>query len=92
MRWQDISTAPKDGSSILILTSCRGVCEARFDEGYWTDDTPIAPREYIGDAWVCCDDAFQIDVECGPDGWEDHGTATHWMPLPDSPGTAEGET
>ena len=30
------------------------------------------------------DDAVSIEAE-GPDGQEDHGTATHWMPLPEPP-------
>ena len=92
LTWKPVETAPKDGRSILLLTRCHGVCEAWFDKGYWTDDTPISPREYYGDAWVCCDDTFQIEVELGPDGYEDHGTATHWMPLPVAPTELKGET
>ncbi len=87
MEWQPISTAPMDGTNVLLFTTCHGACEAWFAKGEWSDDTPISPAEYSGSAWVCCDDAFQIEVEeCGPeDGDFHHGTATHWMPLPKPP-------
>ena len=85
MDWQPIETAPKDGTSVLLFTTCHGVCEAWFAKGEWSDDTPISPAEYSGEFWVCCDDAFSLEVELGPDGWEHHGTATHWMPLPPPP-------
>jgi hypothetical protein len=91
LTWKPVETAPKDGRSILLLTRCHGVCEAWFDKGYWTADTPISPREYSGDSWVCCDNAFQIEVEFGPDGYESHGTATHWMPLPVAPAELKGQ-
>lgn len=84
MEWQPIETAPKDGTPVLLYVK-KQICEAWFSEGYWTADTPIAPAEYYGDAWVCCDDEFQIEVEFGPDGFESHGPATHWMPLPEPP-------
>jgi hypothetical protein len=85
--WQPIETAPRDGSSVLLFTTCHGICEAWFSQGEWSDDTPISPREYSGSAWVCCDDAFSIEVEeLGGDGPGYHdGTATHWMPIPVSP-------
>lgn len=87
MTWQPIETAPQDGTSVLLLTTCHGICEAWFAKGEWSDDTPISPTEYFGAAWVCCDDAFQIEVEegCGENGETFHGTATHWMALPVAP-------
>lgn len=85
--WKPIETAPLDNTKILLFTTCHGVCEAWFAHGYWTDETPLGPAEYEGDAWVCCDDAFQIEVELnvGPNGESFHGTATHWQPLPEPP-------
>lgn len=87
MKWQPIKTAPLDGSDVLLLTTCHGICEAWFSAGDWSDDTPIRPREYSGSAWVCCDDAFQIEVEEIPEehGGNHNGTATHWMPIPSPP-------
>jgi len=83
-KWQPIETAPKDETHLLLFTSCHGIVEAWFSPGFWSDETPLSPREYTGDVWVCADDAFQIEVELW-DGHEDHGTATHWMPLPEPP-------
>ena len=77
INWQPIETAPLNGETVLLYTTCHGVCEAWFCKGVWSDDTPISPREYSGAAWVCCDDAFQIEVEEWTDG-NHHGTATHW--------------
>jgi len=80
--WQPIETAPKEGSEILILTSA-GVTQARFSPGEWHDYQE--GREYDGPVWVCCDDKWLIEIEdCGEHGMN-HGTASHWMPLPALP-------
>ena len=83
--WQPIETAPIDGGSVLLFTTCHGICEAWFSPGEWSDENPICPRDYSGDCWVCCDDAFQIDVEYVDQAMMHHGTATHWMPLSSPP-------
>jgi len=82
--WQDIHTAPLDGSEILILTAV-GATQARYAPGEWHQYEE--GREYEGPVWVCCDDQWQIEIEdCSrnPDEWH-HGMATHWMPLPPEP-------
>lgn len=81
--WKPIETAPRDGTSILLFTTCHGVVEAWFAEGEWSEETPECPRDYSGAAWVCADDAFSIEVEETEP--MEHGTATHWMPLPEPP-------
>jgi hypothetical protein len=63
--WQSIETAPRDETEVLIKTSI-GVVSAWFHS---------EPGEYY--QWVCYDDAFTIDGDCG--------SVTHWMPLPPSP-------
>lgn len=76
--WQPISTAPRDGSEILLLTTT-GVVSARFAPGEWSNG--LEGREYSGAIWVCYDDAIEIEVEELPDGQFGDGPATHWMPL-----------
>lgn len=85
-KWRKIETAPKDGTSILLFTTCHGMVEAWFAPGEWTEHHEHG-REYSGPVWVCADDAFQIEVEeMGPSPSDlHHGTATHWMPLPEPP-------
>ena len=84
-KWRDINDAPRDGTHILLSTR-RGLVEAWFSSGYWTEETPSNAREYNGPVWVCADDTFQIEVEEGPSpGDDNHGEALGWMPLPDPP-------
>ena len=83
--WQPMGTAPRDGSSVLLYTTCHGCVEATFAPGEWTEYQE--GREYDGAVWVCADDAFQIEVEELPveqGGYHD-GTAKAWMRLPAPP-------
>ena len=81
--WNSMDNAPMSGEvEVELFTKSRGVCQAWFASGEWSDDTPNGPPEYSGDMWVCCDDAFQIVVEINGlgDGLHCHGAATHWRP------------
>ena len=80
--WQDIASAPRDGTSVLIFTTCHGIVEAWFSPGKW--ETHHEGDEYVGPVWVCADDEFQIEVEEFPEGLH-HGTVKGWMPLPAPP-------
>lgn len=85
--WRLIATAPRDGTHVLLFTTCHGQVEAWFSPGEWSDHHEYG-RQYDGAAWVCADDAFQIEVEEIPEaegGPYHDGTATHWMPLPEPP-------
>ena len=92
MQWLKMDSAPLDGTSVLLFTTSHGICEARFDQGYWTESTPLGPAEYTGSAWVCCDDAFQIEVDEDHDvrNWS-HGSATHWARIERPDHTQEDE-
>lgn len=78
--WQDISTAPKDGTEILLFTHHEAdeYLDESFDAvqiGLW-DDGNHAPGS-----------AFHREP-----GWcqQKIGKPTHWMPLPKAPSTPSG--
>ncbi len=70
--WQPIETAPKDGSSILIVYICPLdgplVKEAQWWKRWYTDET--------NQGWMLAN----LDEEYG-----DYIEPTHWMPLPEPP-------
>lgn len=69
--WRDPSTAPKDGTMVLLWTSS-GIVSAWF-----CNEPPSNDAKDNGSYdWVCYDDAFLID------GHED-GCILGWMPCPD---------
>jgi hypothetical protein len=76
-----MSSAPRDGTPVLLRTRTHGYVEAYFTPGEWSDDTPISPREYSGAVWVCGDDLYQIEVEECPAGYND-GEAVGWLHKP----------
>lgn len=77
--WQDIGTAPKDGSEILVADSY-GVHKVA-----WLDNASRPSRgksRKLDFAW------------CVPGSWQDEqggfytiDNPTHWMPLPEPPET-----
>ena len=69
MTWQDISTAPEDGNTVLIWDPVLGCIFGHFSEAEDADDEE-------GDFWV-----FQDFVGDDVYGVE----PTHWMPLPGKP-------
>jgi hypothetical protein len=71
--------APFDGNPVLILTHT-GIVEAWWDEGEWSEDTPISPAEFSGFNWVCYDDAFIEELD----------NATHWAAI-ERPAIAKAE-
>lgn len=78
--WRPMNTAPRDETTVLLYTTCHGICEAWYLQGEWTRESPLYPAEYEGSLWVCCDDAFQIEVEELEEGYLD-GTVIGWMPI-----------
>lgn len=61
--WQPMKDAPrKDEKHVLLFTTDHGIVEAWFAPGKWTEH-PEYGREWSGPAWICADDAFQIEVE-----------------------------
>lgn len=70
MKWLPISTAPKDGTKILVTDANTIGCE----ECVFWDDDPQASQNSIGWQWATDD---------GPSYHEER--FTHWMPLPEPP-------
>lgn len=83
MTWHSMKDAPRDGTSVLLFTTCHGQVEAWFAPSEWEDHYEYG-RQYTAAAWICADDAFQIEVEETPEGYLD-GTATHWTSLMEPP-------
>lgn len=75
--WQDISTAPRDGTEIQLWIIDKGTEPGWVPIGAWVDE----PYRGEGPCW-CEWDIVDYD---GVEGWS-AVTATHWMPLPAPPG------
>lgn len=79
--WQDISTAPKDGTDVLIW-NCEGA-----EIAHW------APKEDDGPDQPGCDEGWHGTYAWPGRSWGTRlqsfpqGQPTHWMPLPASPTT-----
>ncbi len=70
--WQDISTAPKDGT-IIDLYGTRNEKPQRFPDGRWVEET-FGGKPTGQWSWA-------------HRGWDIYGRFeyTHWMPLPEPP-------
>ena len=87
-QWQQIDTAPKDGTEILL---CRG---ARVTAGQWLAWTDTVD-EFHGATGVYLGQSVQDSGECWmtlDGGFTDDDPPTHWMPLPAPPSNPEGST
>lgn len=69
-QWQDISTAPKDGTRILVYGE-DVILSCVYGPFFWEAGAPQG-TEQLG--WI------QFDGQLGPDVYP-----THWMPLPPAP-------
>lgn len=76
MDWQDISTAPKDGTP--ILTYRMGEPDSyEINEWFELSNARFVERP---------DGLFEKVIEKGCSGWTQNAhRATHWMPLPPPP-------
>lgn len=76
-----MSDVPMDGTQVLLHHKVHGWIEGWFSEGYWSEDTPISPREYSGDVWVLGDDLAQEEVEFWSNDEIYHGQIDGWLPV-----------
>ena len=82
MEWQDISTAPKDGTYVLLWcekwsSEIDKPCEdKKIAIGYWDDGTNDRGNDPDEGKWW---------VECGGTYYTSYVLPTQWMPLPPLP-------
>ena len=84
--WQDISTAPKDGTRILIARAGDSVGgdEVEITEWYVIKNFRFEPLPSSGDK--SDDELYRKVYGKLSEGWNGNGhRATHWMPLPEPP-------
>lgn len=77
MEWQQIETAPRDGSQVLLYGLWAGevsgpIIDPRVDIGFWNG----GESDYAGTDWwqIVTGDAYACWLK-----------PTHWMPLPEPP-------
>jgi Protein of unknown function (DUF551) len=79
-KWQPISTAPRDGTPILIIRIGESVHDMEITTYYVLEHDVYEERE---------DGLFEKSREVFSEGWNGNGhRATHWMPLPEPPEAA----
>lgn len=79
--WQDIKTAPTDGTHILACCSEYDNDPDFITEVWW--------KEWNDEIWEHVDETTQKlrkeVVGCWKNGHEEYMNPTHWMPLPSPP-------
>lgn len=83
--WQDISTAPKDGTEVLIYRDgWQEAPRAKWGDHDGEDDQG---NSIVFGGWFMASEWFTYGCEDGFLGWNDDSTVmpTHWMPLPSPP-------
>ena len=78
MEWQQIETAPKDGTKVLIVNDEGAMAVAGYVE-QWDERTEFVRKAKDGDVYRTVRD------ECGYWDTDSAYCPTHWMPLPDAP-------
>ena len=83
-KWQPIETAPKDGTQILVCRAGDEIganAKVEITEWYTVERWRFEERS---------DGAFNRVRDAPIEGWNGNGhRATHWMPLPEPPVTAD---
>lgn len=87
MTWQPISTAPRDGTEILVY--CGPDFDPMWGIAYWDEGLP---EEYAALATQTEEEKIRAMTPGWAMWWDNdarrpHKWPTHWMPLPDPPST-----
>lgn len=76
--WQEIKTAPKDGTPIILAVPLRMEGQYGVGEGRWID---ASAANEVGWWWA----GESPGDYTGEPIHSYHGWATHWMPMPPPP-------
>lgn len=79
-QWQPISTAPKDGTPLLLF--CADYAPAFFVGSWGRTDLPEGHEDYWA-GWSWAEEILANHCAMEPE-------PTHWMPLPATPDEAAG--
>lgn len=86
--WQDISTAPRDGSEIILAIMGAGAKVEWVHVGWWEQGDSF-PWRFIDtfslEPTGCCDN--ESDDRCSVNGAKEE-SVLFWMPLPEPPSHA----
>lgn len=100
--WQDIKTAPRDGTPFIALNHDREVWVSKYDENqrllfrtnYRSEPRSFQIIEHDGEQLLREDKEFAEANECWSSAWTIWSRLyefkpTHWMELPEPPKEAE---
>lgn len=77
-KWQQIETAPKDGTDVIVLLNVADVAVVHI--AWWRDGELNAAGEFLEPGWW----SYTLG-SVTQELLNDYRSPTHWMPMPEPP-------